>query len=217
MAAGSASIVETSASRLDVNQHSDRAVIDWRSFDINANEHTSFQQPSSSSVALNRVQGSGSSLIDGRLTANGQIFLLNQNGVLFGKNARVDVAGLVATTADINNEDFMSGHYRFDKASANPDAQVVNQGQIHVQDGGAVVLAAPRVSNEGLIAARLGNVALAGTKTFTLDFHGDGLLQFDAGSEITEQPSDWQSASDAGTIVADGGIVAMSARGRRCG
>ncbi|MGH8647244.1 MAG: filamentous hemagglutinin N-terminal domain-containing protein, partial [Gammaproteobacteria bacterium] len=139
VAAGSASIVETSASRLDVNQHSDRAVIDWRSFDINSNEHTNFRQPSSSSVALNRVQGSGSSLIDGRLTANGQVFLLNQNGVLFGKNARVDVAGLVATTADINNEDFMNGHYRFAKASANPDARVVNQGQIHVQDGGAVV------------------------------------------------------------------------------
>ena len=124
----------------------------------------------------------------------------------------------MATTADIRNEDFWAGRYRFDKPSDNPDAGVLNRGVIHVADGGYAVLAAPWVRNEGLIQARLGQVALAGAKTFTLDFNGDGLLQFDVGSAVGEWPRGADGmpvsalVSNSGTILADGGVVALTAR-----
>jgi filamentous hemagglutinin family protein len=216
--AGGATINLTAPSRIDVIQQTGKAIIDWRSFNINSLEHTNFQQPSASAVALNRVGGGVSSNINGLLTANGQLFLINPNGVVFGNGARVNVGSLVATTADIRNEDFLAGRYRFDKASDNPNAGVINRGVIHVADGGAVVLAAPWVRNEGLIQARLGQVALAGAKTFTLDFNGDGLLQFDVGSAVGEWPRGADGipvnalVSNPGTILADGGVVALTAR-----
>ena len=216
--AGSATINRTTPSRIDVIQQTGKAIIDWRSFNIDSGEHTNFQQPSASAVALNRVGGGVPSNISGLLTANGQLFLINPNGVVFGSGARVNVGSLVATTADIRNEDFLAGRYRFDKASDNLDAGVINRGVIHVAEGGAVVLAAPWVRNEGLIQARLGQVALAGAKTFTLDFHGDGLLQFDVGSAVGERPRGEDGmpvnalVSNPGTILADGGVVALTAR-----
>ena len=216
--AGSATINHTTPSRIDVIQQTGKAIIDWRSFNIDSGEHTNFQQPSASAVALNRVGSGVSSSINGLLTANGQLFLINPNGVVFGNGARVNVGSLVATTADIRNEDFLAGRYRFDKASGNPDAGVVNRGVIQVAEGGTVVLAAPWVRNEGLIQARLGQVALAGAKTFTLDFNGDGLLQFDVGSAVGEWPRGADGmpvnalVSNPGTILADGGVVALTAR-----
>lgn len=123
--AGSAAIVQSSPSRLDVVQRTDRAIIDWRGFSIDPGEHTHFQQPDASAVALNRVRGNDPSNIQGDLTANGRIFLVNRNGVVFGKNARVDVGGLVATTADIRNQDFMEGRYVFDQPSGKDRKSVV--------------------------------------------------------------------------------------------
>lgn len=218
--AGSASISHTSTTRLDVIQSTDKAIIDWRGFSIDQGEHTNFDQPSAAAVALNRVKGSDLSSIQGKLTANGQLFLINPNGVVFGKGSQVDVGGLVATTADIRNEDFLAGRYVFDQPSNNPDASIVNKGQIiNISEGGVAVLAAPGVRNEGLIKARLGQVALAGAKTFTLDFHGDGLLQFNVGSTVQEQPKDSDGkpldslVSNAGRIIVDGGVVALTAQG----
>ena len=209
--AGSAVINQTSAGRLDIVQSSNKAVIDWRSFSIGNGEQTHFQQPSGSSVALNRVRGGQSSLINGLLTANGKILLINPNGVLFGKTSRVNVGSLFATTTDINNENFMAGRFVFDKPSDNLQASVTNLGRIEVNDGGAVVLSAPRVANEGLIKARLGHVVLAAGETFTLDFYGDGLLQFDLGGAVQGESAD-APLSNLGTIMADGGIVEMTAR-----
>lgn len=216
--AGSASIVQPSPSRLDVIQGSTKVIIDWREFSIDPAEHTHFQQPSASAVALNRVTGGDASRILGRLSANGQIFLVNPNGVFFGRGSRVDVAGLVATTADIRNQNFLDGRYVFDRPSDKPNASVVNQGRIDVGENGFAVLAAPHVRNEGLIQARLGRVSLAGANTFTLDFEGDGLLTFDVGSEVSRTPLDEDGepvqalVSNLGTIVANGGAVALTAR-----
>ncbi|MDH3446136.1 MAG: filamentous hemagglutinin N-terminal domain-containing protein, partial [Deltaproteobacteria bacterium] len=219
IAGGSATITQPSPSTLNVIQHTGKVIIDWKSFNIASGEHTNFQQPSASAIALNRV-GGGASMIDGRLTANGRLFLINPNGVVFGKGSRVNVGSLVATTADIRNEDFLAGRYRFDLASDNPDEgiapsllkpAVINRGEIHVSEGGAAVLAAPLVRNEGLIQARLGQVNLAGTNTFTLDFHGDGLLQFKLGSNLGDvRPIVRNEAG--GRIFADGGRVALSAQ-----
>lgn len=208
--------ISNKGKRLVVNQSSHKAVIDWRNFNISHGEHTQFNQPSTSAVALNRVRGGQLSQINGRLSANGQIFLINPNGVIFGSNAQVAVGGLVATTADLRNNDFMAGNYHFNQASANPNASVNNLGQITVNEGGAVVLAAPSVSNEGLIQARLGNVKLASVDTYTLDFHGDGLLSFEIEGQVTQQPdsvaNDSALVNNSGTIIADGGTVTLTAQ-----
>ena len=212
--AGSATISQTSPGRLDIVQGSNKAIIDWKGFSIKSGEHTNFQQPSVSSMALNRVTGSQLSAIHGSLTANGRVLLVNPNGVLFGKNSQVNVGSLIATTSDINNTDFMAGTFAFDKESNNLDASIINRGRIEVTEGGAVVLAAPSVINEGLINARLGQVVLAGAESFTIDFNGDGLLQFELGEKSQTESSANQSnnipVSNSGTILADGGIVQMT-------
>ncbi len=216
--AGSASIAGTAPSRLDIRQTSDRAIIDWQAFDIGAGEHTDFQQPSSDAVTLNRVLSADPSSIQGQLTANGRLFLVNPNGILFGEGARVDVGGLLATTADILDRDFMAGRYVFGGASDNLQAAVINRGEITVAGGGSAVLVAPSVRNEGLIRARLGRVDLAGANTFTLDFNGDGLLQFDLGAEVAPPPPQAEGqvnpalVSNSGVIAADGGVVTLTAR-----
>ncbi len=215
---GSASIQQSGPGRVDVIQGSQNAIIDWRSFSISSGEHAHFQQPSVSALALNRVRGPESSVIDGALTANGKVILVNSNGVLFGQGSRVNVGSLIATTTDIDNTNFMAGRYEFDQPSSNAGAAVVNLGSIEVADGGAVALVAPKVENHGLIRARLGKVALASGETFSVDFDGDGLLQFDLGgqSRQTDSGSTGHSSnagiSNSGTILADGGVVEMTAQ-----
>lgn len=112
--------------QLRIHQISDKAIIDWKSFDIGVDEKTRFYQPSSSSTVLNRVVGTKApSEILGNLEANGHVFLVNPHGVVFGKNAQVDVQGLVATTSDIRNQDFMQGKLEFTKPGK-ADAAIVN-------------------------------------------------------------------------------------------
>lgn len=170
-----------SGSVLEVRQGSDKAIIDWRGFDIAAGETTRFVQPGSGSIALNRVGGNAASVIDGSLTANGRIFVINPNGILFGAGASVDVGGLVATTADIANDSFLAGDYRFDGASTVAGAAITNNGVI---TAGMAVLVAPQVRNGGTIQAGLGRVTLGAAQRFTLDMAGDGLISFDAGSAV---------------------------------
>ena len=211
--AGAANIVKSSATRLDINQATNKAVIDWRSFNINVNEHTNFNQPSASSITLNRVKSADPSNILGALTANGRVVLVNPNGVFFGRTATVDVAGLVATTANIRNEDFLAGKFNFNIASQNPNASVINQGNITIKDAGLAALVAPVVANSGVIQAKLGKVVLASGNTFTLDFYGDQLVQFDVGSTLSEDQGLMADAlvSNSGLISADGGTVWLTA------
>src|SRR5271163_1089737 len=173
VAGGSASIVTTAPGRLDINQTSSRVIINWQGFSIAPGEITNFNQPSASAVALNRVTGGDPSIILGQLSANGRILLINPNGVLFGAGSRVDVAGLIATTANLSDQDFQAGRLNFALPSSAPTASVVNRGTITVADGGLVALVAPGVANEGVIQARLGRVSLVSADRFTVDFHGD--------------------------------------------
>ena len=211
--AGSATIENGAPGTLNVFQQSNRAIIDWRSFSIASGETVNFLQPSANSVTLNRVLGNDPSAIFGRLNANGTVMLVNPNGIVFGPTSRVDVGGLVATTANIRNQDFMAGRYEFGQASANPNATIENQGRISIRDSGLAALVAPRVRNSGIIEARLGRVALGAANSFTLDFHGDGLLSFGAGSALNEAPSGGGAlVSNSGEIHADGGTVLLTAR-----
>jgi len=213
--AGNASIVQATPDTLNIVQGSNKAIINWQSFSIGAGETVNFQQPSSKSVTLNRVTGNDPSAIYGSLNANGTVMLVNPNGVVFGPSSRVDVGGLVASTANISDADFMAGNYRFAEASANKNARIVNQGDISIRDAGLAALVAPGVENSGVIKAKLGKVALAGAETFTLDFQGDGLLSFDASSVVSQAPQGAEGKAlviNSGSISADGGSIELSAR-----
>src|SRR5579862_2794608 len=214
--AGSATISQPSSAVTTVTQQSDRAIINWNSFSIGAGERTQFYQPNSSAFTLNRVTGGDPSVIAGRLNANGNIAIVNRSGILFSKGAQVDVNSLIATTADIHNDDFMAGKFNFNIPSANPNATVVNEGQITIGDHGLAALVAPGVGNSGVIQAKLGKVVLGGAETFAVDFYGDGLISFDVGSKVTQAPlgpdgKPMPLVSNTGEIDADGGTILLTA------
>jgi len=141
-------------------------VINWQAFSIGQNEVTRFVQQSAASQVLNRVTGGDPSQILGALQSNGQVFLINPNGILFGAGARVDVAGLVASTLDISNRDFLSGRMSF--AASAVAGGIRNDGSLRALDGGSIYLIASSVENNGVITARDGSVILAAGKTATL-------------------------------------------------
>lgn len=201
---GNASIA-ISGKKLDVRQTSDRAVIDWRQFDIAPGEHTQFHQPRQESVTLNRVKDINPSHIMGKLSANGNVVVVNPNGIIFGKDAVVDVHGLVATTADMDNGAFMKGGVlRFTKPGL-PWATVTNEGRITAKEAGLVGLVAPNVVNKGAITARLGKVHLASGDVSTIDLYGDGLIQLEIAPDTAQQ-----LVHNNGTIQADGGVITLT-------
>ena len=169
--AGSA-IINQAGSVMTIQQQTALAAINWQSFGIAAHEAVRFFQPGANSIALNRVIGSNPSAIFGKLSANGKVFLVNQNGVYFAPGAQVNVGGLVATTLSITDADFMAGRYAF--ANQGSSGSVINQGQIVAENQGLVALLAPEVKNEGIIVAKKGSVILGAGNQATLDFNGDG-------------------------------------------
>ncbi|GLR65403.1 hypothetical protein GCM10010909_00810 [Acidocella aquatica] len=201
--AGSANIANTTT-MVTVSQTSQNAVINWQSFSIGQNEAVTFDQPNSSSVTLNRVVGGDPSAILGSLSANGQVFLVNPNGILFAKGAQVNVGGLVASTLDVSNANFMAGSYKFAGSSG---AGVFNQGAITAGSGGYVALLGAKVDNEGVITAQLGTVALAGGTAMTLDVAGNRLLNV-----AVSQGAVNALVTNGGLIQANGGQVLMTAQ-----
>eukprot|EP01133_Synstelium_polycarpum_P019994 gene19994-23960_t len=202
--AGQATINGTPGNTV-IHQGSQNAVINWANFNIGKGESVQFQQPNSNAVALNRVLGSDGTTILGNLSANGKVFIVNPNGVLFGQGASVNTAGLVASTLDISNGDFMAGKYQF---SGNGTGKVLNQGTISAP-GGYVALLGANVSNEGTIQARLGSVALAAGNAITLDVDvaGDGLLNV-----TVDRGAVGALVNNGGLIQADGGSVLLTAQ-----
>ncbi len=205
VSAGTATINQSGLTT-DIHQSSQRAVIDWRSFDVNANERVRFYQPGSSSITLNRINDSKASQIDGHIEANGQIMLLNQNGIVFGAGSRVDVAGLIASTSQVNEAAFMSGATTLAMTpGGNSAAKVINEGTLSARDAGLIGLVAPTVENNGVIEARLGKVTLAGAERVTLDLAGDGLISIDVDDQFNGK------VINRGSITADGGTIVLTA------
>lgn len=201
VSAGSATIGGTPGSMV-INQTTPSASINWQSFGIKAGESVRFVQPGSSSVALNRVTGTNPSSILGSLSSNGKVFLVNPNGILFGQGASVNVGGLVASTLGISDAGFMAGKYEFSGAGT---GSVVNQGTINAASGGYVALLGANVSNQGVVAAQLGTVALAAGNAVTLDMAGDKLLSVAVGQGVVNALVD-----NGGMLRADGGQVLMT-------
>jgi filamentous hemagglutinin family protein len=198
---GSAAIAAPSSGSTTIRQTSEDVVIDWSSFNIGSGQTAEFVQPNSSAIAVNRISGANPGTILGTLDANGRVVLIDGNGILFGKNARVNVGALVATSTDGSDPDLLAG--KFTKAG-NQNASVVNLGTITTA-GGTVALVAPNVSNAGTVRAKLGTISLGAANAFTIDFAGDGLIAFAAQGDVNAR------ATAANTGMLSGARVSLTA------
>ncbi|OCL93192.1 MBG domain-containing protein [Arcobacter porcinus] len=188
----------------NVNQTTNKAIVNWQSFNIGKNEVVNFNQPNINSSILNRVVGFDKSFIDGAINSNGKVFLVNPNGVVFSKDAVINVGGLVASTRDITNENFLSGNYVFEGSSS---SGILNQGKIISADSSLVALLGQNVINEGVIAAKLGSVVLASGDRFTLNLNGNSL------TNLTIDKGTYNSlVSNKGLIQADGSNVYLTSK-----
>lgn len=204
VSAGSVTIGSLTAGEMVITQHSDKVSINWQSFSIELGETVRFMQPSISSVALNRVVGGSASNILGNLSSNGKVFLVNPNGILFGAGASVNVGGLVASTRGISDADFMDGHYQFSGAGTGTVENSLGS-EINAANGGYLALLGAKVSNDGLLVAESGTVALAAGNAMTLDMAGDNLLSITVSEGLAEA-----LVSNSGNIAANGGRVLMT-------
>lgn len=203
VASGNATVQQTTNSTV-VNQTSDKAILNWQSFNIGAQESTHFQQPTGG-MALNRISAQqGGSQIYGTLTATGKIILVNPAGIYFGPSAYVNVGGIIATTANISDENFNNGNYQFNGGS--PYGSVINDGQIIAEDHGLVALMGNGVENNGTIQANLGTVALESGDSYVVSFGPNDQVGFAVSGTAQK------GVSNTGTIRANGGRVQVDAR-----
>jgi filamentous hemagglutinin family protein len=203
---GGAGSVSQSGATTTINQSSQRLAIDWTGLSTAANEALVFKQPNASAIALNRITGSSPSTLLGSLTANGQVYILNPNGVLFGAGAQVNVGGLVASTLTMNPADFMNGSSTFTK-DPNAAGTVDNQGTLTAANGGYIALLSGTVRNEGTIDAPLGTALLAAGDKVTLNVNNGSLI----GYSIDQ--GDLNALIDNKQLIrADGGQVLMVAK-----
>jgi filamentous hemagglutinin family protein len=185
VARGTATINQTAtaqAAAMTVNQTSQRAVVNWNTFNIGSAASVNFVQPNAQAITLNRVNDSNPSQIFGRMTSNGQVVLTNANGIYFAPGSSVDVGAITATTHSITDDNFMSGKYVFERNGAT--GKIINEGNITAALAGYVALLAPEVQNAGVVVARAGTVAMAAGETITLNIDGAGSL-----AGITTTPS----------------------------
>ena len=195
---------------MTVTQQSGKMAVDWTQFNIARDEAVKFAQPGRDAVALNRVTGGQKSVIDGALSANGNLFLVNPNGVVFSKTSALEVGSLVASTAQLSDT-FMKS---FADSTANlnltigegNNSAILNEGTITAQ-GGLVALHAAQVENTGTISNPGGTVALAAAKQLTLSPDSDGKLNYAVDGELAQA-----KALNSGRIQADGGYVVMTAK-----
>ncbi|WP_218511639.1 filamentous hemagglutinin N-terminal domain-containing protein [Variovorax sp. dw_308] len=209
---GGVTMSQPGAGTMNLSQTTARAMAQWNSFSIGAGGIVNIAQPGPASVLLNRVVGPDASTIAGRLNANGQVFLVNPNGVLFSKGSVVNTGGLIASTLDIGNDNFMAGKQLvFERADGN-HASVVNAGSIHASKGGTVALMGETVRNEGDINVASGTIGLVSGRQVAIDFAGDGLTTFRVSTDVKATHASAENAAGA-TLTADGGRVAMLAVG----
>ena len=207
---GSGSIQTPNAQTTVVSQQSQTLSINWQSLNLSADELLRFEQPSSEAAALNYILDQQPSEILGRIEANGRVFLMNPNGIVFGESARINVGALVAGSLQVDFDSLNdNGEFSFTTGTG----LVENAGQIVVQEGGSVALVGQTVVNNGTISARLGKIHLLTADTATLSFDRDGLIQFSVQRETLENALGAESAiNNTGALQADGGYVVLESR-----
>ncbi|HTV36715.1 MAG TPA: filamentous hemagglutinin N-terminal domain-containing protein, partial [Xanthobacteraceae bacterium] len=204
-------IVQPNSTTLNINQTTNQAIINWNTFSVGRGDTVNFNQPNAASSTLNRVTGSTPSWIAGTINAPGTVLLINPNGIEITKSGVVNTGSFAASTLNISNSDYLSGNYNFTGNGAS--AGVINNGRINVSDGGFAALLGGQVSNNGIIAARLGFVALGAGEQATLDLSGDGFLSVAIPSSQMGNLVNANGAlvSNRGKIIANGGTVFLSA------
>ncbi|SDE47111.1 filamentous hemagglutinin family N-terminal domain-containing protein [Paracoccus isoporae] len=208
VASGKVSIGQPSANAMIINQGSERAVVNWDGFSVGRGNSVDIRQPGQGSAMLNRVTGDTTSQIHGALNANGQVYVVNPNGIVIGESGRVNTGGgFVASTLDISDEDFNAGRLSF--GGNGRSAGVTNRGSIAVGAGGYAALLGGRVDNSGTISAPLGRIGLGAGERATLDLSGDGFLQVALPSE--DDGDDSALVKNSGRLSADGGRIEMKA------
>jgi filamentous hemagglutinin family protein len=207
--AGAATIAQPSANQMVITQSTQRAAINWQSFNIGTGNGVQFVQPSSNAIALNRVVGlSGPSQILGSLTANGQVYIVNPQGVVFGRGAMVNTGALLATTRDISTQQFMAGGDVTLTGGSTGAGKVVNKGTIATQPGGYVVLAGDKVVNKGTINTPEGRTVLAAGDQATVALSNGQLVNVTMNASVADA-----TVKNKGVIKAEGGKVVLSANG----
>lgn len=207
IASGSVGISSPGANTMAIQQSSAAAIINWQSFSIGTGATVNIQQPATSSALLNRVTGTTTSTIAGQLNANGQVYLVNPNGIMITPTGIVRTGGgFVASTLGITDEDFKAGRRSF--AGTGNSAAVVNQGTIEVGRGGYAALLGGSVENAGTISVPLGRVGLGAGERATLDISGDGFLEVAVPSGSV---GDKALIQQSGRIRANGGRVELKA------
>src|SRR5690606_3118668 len=208
---GGAGSIDQSGLHTTINQHTDRMAIDWQSFNIAADERVQFVQPSSSSLALNRVLSHKGSEIHGRIDANGHVLLVNPNGIIFGENSKINVGGIVASGLSVDPSDFMNGEFTLASLEGS-EGKVINSGIINAATGGSVSLVGTHVENEGVISARLGSVSLMAGKEAVITFDQQGLVGVRVSKAILQDELGIDAALiNSGEINAEGGRILLSA------
>ncbi|MCC7006218.1 MAG: filamentous hemagglutinin N-terminal domain-containing protein, partial [Ottowia sp.] len=201
-----AGTISTSGSLMNINQSSPKLLINWNSFDIGSNAAVIFAQPNAQSVALNRINSMSPSQIYGKLSANGQLFFINPNGVVFGPGSQVNAAALVVSTHNISDANFLSGNYLFNPATTS-SAAIFNQGNIQIHNGGVVTLIAHNITNAGSISAPSGTIGLLAGDTVSAPVSLQGNISF--GVSATSEGD--ASITNTGTLTAAGGTIQISA------
>ncbi|MCR8827335.1 two-partner secretion domain-containing protein [Pseudosulfitobacter koreensis] len=204
---GSASIATQTPLTMTITQDTDRAVVNWNSFSIGKDAHVDIRQPDRNSAILNRVTGSTTSEIHGRLTANGEVHLVNPNGIFIGKDGTVDAGSFAASTLNVSDDDFNAGRLRYEGTGSS--ATVENAGRVVIGRGGYAALIGGKVRNSGIVTVPYGRIGFAAGERVVLDVSGDQFLQVALPSDIED---DGEALIDnSGTASATGGIVEMRA------
>ncbi|NNH01044.1 YDG domain-containing protein [Acinetobacter sp. ANC 5414] len=193
---------------LNIDQNSQNLSTNWNSFNIGQNATVNFNQPNQSSTAINHVLDSNASQIMGRLNANGQVFLLNPNGVVFSKTAQVNIGGLVASTLNLTDADIQNGKFTL-KGDPNNTASIENHGTIHTANGGTVALIAPNVKNIGSIVTPNGTTHLTSASQVTLALQDGSLTQYQVNEGVLKGLVD-----NDGAIIAENGAIYLTAKAK---
>ncbi|TAN43305.1 MAG: filamentous hemagglutinin N-terminal domain-containing protein [Nitrospirae bacterium] len=231
---GSSTIAQPNATTMNITQTTAKSIINWQGYNIAANERVQYFQPSSSAISLNRVVGVDPSAIYGQLSANGHVWVINPNGLLIGSGAQINVGSFVASTLNIGNEDFMAGNYKFSTNSPFEKGGlggILNLGNITTNGGGYVAMISPSITNEGTIKVtppdplfakegEKGRVILAAADEVTLNFAGNDLIGFTIDKAVIAEQlltplldkGGQRGVTNQGTITAEGGEIALSAK-----
>jgi len=208
---GGVGSINQSGINTTINQATQNMAIDWKSYNVQQNERVQYIQPNSSSISLNRIIGNNASTIHGKIDANGQVILVNPNGIFFSATSSINVGGLMASGLDIKPSDFMNGNYIFNEV-AGTNGTVYNSGIINAATGGNVTLLGKQVKNGGMIIAKLGAVNMAAGKQAVVTFDNVGLLGVRITKEILQNELGIDPAVlNNGSINAEGGRILLTA------